>query len=136
MRLRKAERVDFPDIVRLARRLDLDYADMEADGFWVVEEGGRILGICGLKNHPECLELCTLGVDKKYRDRGWGAQLVRAVLNEVPGDLYLATVIPDFFVRFGFVKADSVSPSMVKKAEWCAGCRPELCTVMVRKGRK
>jgi predicted N-acetyltransferase YhbS len=75
-------------------------------------------------------------VDEKWRGRGWGGQLVRAVLREVPGELYLATVIPDFFARFGFEKAAAFPGSMVKKAEWCAGCTPELCTVMVKQARK
>jgi N-acetylglutamate synthase-like GNAT family acetyltransferase len=87
----------------------------------------------GLKMHPECFELCALGVDEKWRGRGWAGQLVRALLQEAPGNLYLATIIPGYFARFGFVKAEAVPPSMIKKPEWCAGCRPELCTVMVRK---
>jgi N-acetylglutamate synthase-like GNAT family acetyltransferase len=134
MRVRKAKEADFPDIIRLAKKYSLDYAEMEEDGFWVADEGGGIRGICGLKKHPECFELCVLGVDAEWRGRGWGGQLVRAVLRDVPGELYLATVIPSFFVRFGFEKADVVPASMVKKAEWCAGCTPELCTVMVRPG--
>jgi len=133
MPIRKANKADFPDIIRLAKACSLDYEGMEADAFLVAEERGRILGICGLKKHPECFELCALGVGMKWRGRGWGGRLVRAVLGEAPGEIYLATVIPGFFAPFGFEKAVAVPPSMVKKAEWCAGCRPELCTVMVKK---
>jgi N-acetylglutamate synthase-like GNAT family acetyltransferase len=134
MRVRKAKKADFPDIIRLAKMYNLDYSGMEADDFWVAEESGRIRGICGLKKHLECSELCALGVDEEVRGRGWGGQLVRAVLRDAPGELYLATVMPSFFARFGFEKTDVVPGSMVKKAEWCAGCTPELCTVMVRQG--
>jgi N-acetylglutamate synthase-like GNAT family acetyltransferase len=134
MRVRKAGRTDFPDIARLAKASNLDYEGMEADGFWVVEEGGRIRGICGLKKHPECRELCALGVEEEWRGRGWGEKLVCAVIREAPDELFLATVIPNFFARFGFEKADTIPGSMVKKSAWCAGCRPELCTVMVRRG--
>lgn len=136
MTIRKATEADFPEIIRLARGMDLDYSGMETDDFYVAEQGGQILGICGLKKHPECLELCSLGVEKDWQGRGLGRQLVRVVLGTAPGDLYLATVIPGFFARFGFRKAEAVPPSMVKKAEWCAGCRPELCTVMLKKGRE
>ena len=134
MRVRKAEKADFPDIIRLAKTHNLDYAGMEADGFWVADEDGRVRGICGLKRHRECWELCALGVEEAWRGRGWGGKLVRAVLRKVPAELYLATVIPGFFTHFGFKKTDVVPASMVKKAEWCAGCTPELCTVMVRQG--
>jgi N-acetylglutamate synthase-like GNAT family acetyltransferase len=132
MRVRKANKADFPAIIRLARKYNLDYAGMEADGFWVAEEGGRVRGICGLKKHHECWELCALGVEEAWRGQGWGGKLVRAVIREVPGNLHLATIIPVFFARFGFKKADIVPASMIKKTEWCAGCTPELCTVMVR----
>lgn len=136
MFIRKANRADVPEVIRLAKTCSLDYEGMAADAFFVAEEGGRILGLCGLKKHPECLELCALGVDEEWRGRGYGKRLVRAALREAPGDLYLATVIPGFFAPFGFEKADAVPPSMVKKGEWCVGCRPELCTVMVKKGKK
>lgn len=134
MRVRKARKADFLQIVQLARKYSLDYAGMEADDFWVVGEAGRIRGICGLKRHPECVELCALGVEEKWRRLGLGIQLARAVVRNVKGELFLATVIPDFFVRLGFERAEAVPASMVKKAEWCAGCTPELCTVMVRRG--
>jgi N-acetylglutamate synthase-like GNAT family acetyltransferase len=136
MLIRKAGRADLAEVIRLARACALDYEGMEADAFLVAEEGGRILGICGLKKHPECLELCALGVAEEWRGRGYGKRLVQEALKEAPGELYLATIIPGFFAPFGFAKPDIVPPSMVKKAEWCAGCRPELCTVMVRKGKK
>jgi N-acetylglutamate synthase-like GNAT family acetyltransferase len=136
MFIRKANRADLPEIIRLAKTSSLDYEGMEADAFLVAEEGGRILGICGLKKHPECLELCALGVDEEWRGRGYGKRLVQEALKEAPGELYLATVIPGFFAPFGFRKTDFVPPSMVKKGEWCAGCRPELCTVMVKKREK
>jgi len=134
MRIRKASKADFPQIQGLARKYGLDYAGMEADDFWVAGEGDRILGLCALKKHPDCLELCALGVDEKRRGRGWGERLVRAVVRNAKGELFLATVIPGFFARLGFKRTAAVPASMVKNKEWCAGCTPELCAVMVRRG--
>lgn len=122
--------------MKLAVANNLDYPGMQADDFWVAEEGGQIVGIVGLKRHPECLELCALGVDEGRRGRGWGSRLVWAILRKEPRAIYLATVIPGFFARFGFEKAEAVPSSMVKTAEWCAGCRPECCLVMMRKAQK
>jgi N-acetylglutamate synthase-like GNAT family acetyltransferase len=134
MRVRKARKEDFRRIVRLARKTGLDYAGMEADAFWIAGEGSRILGLCALKKHPDCNELCALGVDARWRGRGWGERLARAVIRNAEGELFLATVIPSFFVRLGFKRAEAIPPSMVKNKEWCAGCTPELCTVMSRRG--
>ena len=136
MRIRKARKEDFPRLVRLARTCGLDYAGMEADDFWVAGEGDLVLGLCALKKHPDCLELCALGVDEKWRGRGWGDRLARTVIRNANGTLFLATVIPAFFARLGFKTTKDVPASMIKNAEWCAGCTPELCTVMVRQGKR
>jgi len=119
-------------IIRLARRLGLDYSGMEADDFWLAGESGEIIGICGLKTHRDCLELCALGVQESWRRTGVGTRLVRAVLQAAGSEVYLATVIPDFFTRFGFRATDQIPSPMIKKADWCQGCRRELCQIMIR----
>jgi N-acetylglutamate synthase-like GNAT family acetyltransferase len=131
MRIRRARASDFPQILALARRLNLDYSGMATDEFWVAADGEKILGICGLKKHPDCAELCALGVEESRRGRGLGRRLVRAVLRADELEIYLATVIPGYFAGFGFREADFIPTSMVKKADWCEGCRRELCRVMV-----
>ncbi len=133
MRIRKAQQKDWTPILSLAARLSLDYQGMEADDFWVATEGEKIIGICGLRQHGDCQELCSLGVKESFQRKGVGSRLVKRLLQETKGDIYLATIIPQFFTQLGFKKAEAIPSSMVKKAEWCAGCRRELCTVMLRK---
>jgi N-acetylglutamate synthase-like GNAT family acetyltransferase len=133
MRIRKAKKSDFSNVIHLSQKYDLDYTSMEADDFWVAEEGKKILGIVGLKKHDDCLELCSLGVEEIYRNRGIAKKLVLALLKKAKGNVYLATVIPGFFEKFGFEKANVIPASMIKKSDWCKGCNKELCTVMMRK---
>jgi len=133
MRLRNATKTDSPQILDLAKKLELDYSGMEADDFLVAEESRKIVGICALKKHKDCLELCSLGVDENYRKLGLGKKLVLGVLKKAKGEVYLATIIPDFFEKFGFKKSTQIPLSMVKKSDWCQGCKKELCTVMVKK---
>ena len=135
MRLRKAIKSDFPAILRIARAHNLNYAGMEADDYWVAAEGNAVFGICGLRKNPDCRELCSLGVVTEMRGRGLGTRLVRRLLRDIRGDIHLATIIPEFFSRLGFEKMPVRPPSMVKTEEWCVGCMPERCTVMVRKER-
>jgi len=135
MRIRKGRASDLPQILSLAQKLNLDYLGMAADDFWVAAEGEKVWGICGLKKHPDCAELCALGVEESRRRRGLGGRLVRAVLRAEDAEIYLATVIPGYFSGFGFCEADLVPASMIKKADWCEGCRRELCRVMVIKKR-
>lgn len=105
---------------------------MEKDEFWMAEEDGRILGVVGLKRHRDCLELLSLCVATNRRKSGIGAGLVRAVTGEVRGPIHLATVIPRFFEKFGFIKAPLIPVGMKKDPSWCEGCDRSLCTVMVR----
>jgi N-acetylglutamate synthase-like GNAT family acetyltransferase len=133
MLIQKARAADFPQIRSLAAKFNLDYADMEEDDFWVAAQGRKIVGICGLKKHPDCLELCALGMASRYRNRGLGRKLVAALLEDSAGDIYLTTIIPGFFEKLGFESADRIPPSLVKQEEWCAGCRRDRCRVVVKK---
>ncbi|MDH7512027.1 MAG: GNAT family N-acetyltransferase [Clostridiales bacterium] len=133
MSVRKALKDDLPQISALAAKHNLDYENMAVDDFWVVEEGDKIIGICGLRKHPDCLELCSLGVEETVQKRGLGRRLVKTLLQETSGDIYLATVIPEFFRKLGFEEAASIPPSMIKKADWCAGCSRAGCTIMIKK---
>jgi N-acetylglutamate synthase-like GNAT family acetyltransferase len=133
MPIRKARRGDLPLVRKLAESLGLDSPGMENDTFWVAEDKGRIEGICGLKSHPECLELYALGVKERERGRGTGGDLVRALIREVKGDIYLATIIPGFFERLGFSRTSEFPPFIVRGGGWCEGCDRALCTVMMRR---
>ncbi|MGZ5439126.1 MAG: hypothetical protein ACXWFJ_04710, partial [Candidatus Aminicenantales bacterium] len=62
MRIRKIRPGEAAPAVELARTLGLDYPSVESDPLWVAEEGGRTIGLVALKKHPDCLELCALGV--------------------------------------------------------------------------
>jgi N-acetylglutamate synthase-like GNAT family acetyltransferase len=135
MLVRKCRPEDVPRAVELARSLGLDYPGMESDRLWVAEESGAIAGLVVLKEHPDCLELCGLGVDSRSRGKGLAKALVEALMAQAPADVHLATTIPGFFETCGFDKASDVPATFPAKHKtaWCDGCRRELCTVMLRK---
>ena len=136
MHVRKALPREIPNAVGLARSLGLDYPGMEGDAFWVAEDdGGRTVGVVALKRHPDCLELCTLGVEPGSRGRGMAKALVEALMAEAPGPVHLATVIPGFFESCGFERTAVVPRAFIDKwrSDWCDGCDRRLCTVMLRK---
>ncbi|MCX6569510.1 MAG: GNAT family N-acetyltransferase [Candidatus Aminicenantes bacterium] len=135
MRVRKCCPEDIPAAVELARTLGLDYPGMESDMIWVAEESGVIVGLVALKKHPDCWELCGLGVDPRSREKGLGKTLVEALMAEAPADVHLATVIPGFFETCGFGRTSDVPATFPakRKTSWCDGCPRERCTVMLRK---
>jgi N-acetylglutamate synthase-like GNAT family acetyltransferase len=135
MLLRNACPEDFPAIRDLAGRLNLAYEGMERDLFWVAEDETRIIGHVGLKRHSDSDELVGLGVDPDRRSAGLGGRLIEALWAETSGDVYLATVIPGFFERYGFRPTVAGPAGMAKDPAWCEGCPRERCTIMIR-GRR
>jgi len=135
MRVRKCRPEDIPCAVELARSLGLDYPGMESDRLWVAEESAEIVSLVALKEHPDCLELCALGVEPRFRGKGVGKDLVEAVMATASGRVHLATIIPEFFEACGFEKSADIPATFPEKRKtaWCDGCPQERCTVMVRK---
>jgi len=135
MAVRKIRPQDLASAVGLARRLGLEYPGLETDAIWVAEEDGRTVGLVALKGHADCLELCALGVDPAYRGRGIAKALIEALLVEAPGDVYLATIIPEFFEGCGFHIIKTGVPATFpakRRTAWCEGCPQERCRVMRR----
>ncbi|HVP90936.1 MAG TPA: GNAT family N-acetyltransferase [Terriglobales bacterium] len=137
MRVRNAGEKDIPAAVGLAGSLGLAYPGMEGDRLWVAEDekDGRVVGVVALKEHPDCHELCALGVAPSWRGRGVAKALVRALLAEAPGTVHLATVIPGFFEAIGFERAAGAPRTFIdrRKTSWCDGCDRTRCTVLLRK---
>ena len=134
MRIRKALPEDIPHAVALAVRLGLDYPGIDADTLWVALAAGRTVGLVSLKTHPDCLELCALGVDPEHRGKGVAQALVEALMAEARGAVHLATIIPGFFEACGFRVTQDVPAAFPakRKTAWCDGCPKEHCTVMAR----
>lgn len=130
--IRNARPEDFPAVRRLAETLDLDYPGMESDRFWLAEEAAGIRGIVALLRHPDCLELVSLGVAPEARSAGLGGRLIETLVASADGDVYLATVIPDYFERHGFVRTVRAPRGLAKDPAWCDGCDKARCTVMIR----
>jgi N-acetylglutamate synthase-like GNAT family acetyltransferase len=135
MRVRIARGEETGRAVELARRLGLDYPEMERDTLWIAEEDGRVAGLVALKTHADCLELCGLGVDPAFRGRGLARTLVEALMAEAPGEVHLATIISEFFERCGFhIIRKGIPPTFParRRTAWCEGCPRERCAVMRR----
>ena len=136
MQVRKIRPGQAAPAVELARKLGLDYPGMEADPLWIAEDEGETIGLVALKTHPDCLELCALGVHPRFQEKGVAKALVEALMAEAPGDIHLATIIPGFFESRGFRIIEEAIPATFpakRRTAWCQGCPQERCTVMSRK---
>jgi len=75
--------------------------------FFVFEEAGKIKGCCGLHVAWEDLaEIKSLAVDEDSQNKGIGAMLVKAALEDAKNlrvkRVFALTYVPEFFERSGF----------------------------------
>jgi len=135
MNIRKARAGDGGRVAAFARKHAMDYAGMEEDEFLLAEDGGRLAGIVALKRHADCLELCALCVEDADRGTGLGRLLVEELIRLAGGPVHLATILPGFFEKWGFVRISEAPAGMKKDPDWCEGCDRSRCTLMVREAR-
>jgi N-acetylglutamate synthase-like GNAT family acetyltransferase len=133
--VRPARPGDLPDVERILSSLDLDYPGRDLSAFRVLESGGRVVGVAEVRPIPGGSLLGCVGVEESQQGAGLGRTLVEGALAGAPGDVWLYTLIPDFFGKLGF----EVAPDRARgvPARWlynCRACEPERCRAMVRRG--
>lgn len=108
----------------LPRSLNQLYENLR--DFWVIEQGGKIIGCCAVHLSWENLaEIKSLAVLKKYQEKGMGTKLVYACLLEArelgAKSVFVLTYRPAFFKKFGFKR---ISSSKLPHKIWaeCINC--------------
>jgi N-acetylglutamate synthase-like GNAT family acetyltransferase len=74
-----------------------------------------------------------MGTAKDRQGRGIAVKLLQSLLKKGNKDVYLYTIIPDFFKKFGFGSAPLCSNLPARKNFNCEQCYPENCVCMCRK---
>lgn len=115
--IRKAQIQEVPEIRRFLAEFTLEggilprtLADLYGqlrDYFVYREDRGPIIGVAALHVCWAGLgEIRSLAVRQEQRGSGLGSQLVRTCLDEARilglNEIFLLTLVPDFFKRFGF----------------------------------
>jgi len=129
--IRNAKPSDMDKVFEIALKYDLDSNDMDYKDFIIAEDNNKIAGFGRLWKHDDAIELGTVGVVEEYRGKKVAEKIIKELLNRTDKDVYLTTLIPGFFEKFGFKMLDVAPPqSMIRKKEWCEGCTKVGCTVM------
>lgn len=105
------------------------------------EESGRRIGASGIcRDHGEYVLRCV-AVEEEFRGRGYGMQLVRAVIDEAEQSgakrLWLTAKVPKFYEKFGFRVVPREEAPFVTKCVECPqyhnGCESEVMVMTVRR---
>ena len=114
-----ASEADGLKIRSLLQVLHLDQEDLNLQEFKVCKLGHELIAIGRIRQHDDCLELCSLGVDELHRGKGVGKLLIKALLSEQHQDVYVVTEIPGYFQEQGFKITDKVWTSLLLKQKRC-----------------
>lgn len=123
----------------LAEGLPLDGVADHFESYFVLEDGGRIVGAAGLELYGSAALLRSVVVATHAKRAGLGSLLTERALEEARArgaeNVYLlTTTAEDFFPRFGFepVARDDV-PIAVRSSREFQGACPASAVVMRRR---
>ncbi len=107
MIIKKATKKDLSSIIRLIRSERADGRKVSYGQFLVAKDKNEIIGCVRIKELKDCLELGTLVVLPKYRNKSIGSKLVKSILakdKRRPIYLLCFTEMASFYSKAGFVK--------------------------------
>lgn len=114
--LRPAALDDEKNIKDLIHQSHLNPMNLDWERFIVAEEEGQFVGCVQLKPHKDgARELASLAVIKERRESGIGAMLVKAIVEQNPGELYLMCEgsLTGYYQRFGF---EEIGPEVMPRS--------------------
>ncbi len=108
----------------LPRTLSSIYEDIR--DYYVVKNGGHVVGVCGLRIFwKDLAEVRSLAVHPDFQKKGLGKKLVNLCLKEAKKmgikKIFILTMVPGFFRKIGFREADADALPMKVWGE-CKDC--------------
>lgn len=130
---RWAQAADAEGVGRLLESLELMRPATATERFVVAHEGERLVGMAHVERAGEALFVSSVGVDEAFQGRGIGAGLMRHIHSSHEREIYLYTIIPQFFTRLGFTAVEPPAFLPERKIFGCDACLPRSCVCMVKK---
>ncbi|MBI5700379.1 GNAT family N-acetyltransferase [Candidatus Saganbacteria bacterium] len=131
-KVRKATPNDKETIDKILKELDIYFFAQEYNDFHIAEKDGAVAGVAKLTKYGDILFLSSVGAATGFQGQGIATELLNELFKNAQLPIYLYTVIPDFFKKFGFIETPPI-PSLPKKNLLeCNECFPGKCACMVR----
>jgi N-acetylglutamate synthase-like GNAT family acetyltransferase len=133
VKIRRAKNSDSNVIDRLLHNLELWHSSLSIDSFWVAEDDAGILGCVHLEDFGDNIYLSSLGVTNEKRGQGIASALLKEAVAAFQKDIFIYTIIPDFFEKQGFIRATAPNDIPGRSIYNCAACCLNECKCMVLK---
>ncbi|UCH26793.1 MAG: GNAT family N-acetyltransferase [Trueperaceae bacterium] len=129
LKIRAASEGDFTFIVSLLKRAGLPKDGLQDTRLYVLENGGRIVGLIGFEAYGDAVLLRSLVVEPTWRGEGYGTALLQHAIAEAHRSgacvVYgLTLTIADWLERLGFeeVSKSSIPSPILSSAEFQGAC--------------
>lgn len=118
---------NFQIVKQHIKEMQLDNRMLAAEQFVVSLLQNDVIGFGRLRNYSLCSEIGSIGVLTKYRGKGVGKKIVTKLIENFYAinrnrkkELYVVTIIPAYFQKFGFrVIEDPWPKEIVDKYSYC-----------------
>lgn len=119
MIIRKPSEKEFEQVCNYICELELDNRDLKQQQFVAAFFNDQLVGFGRLREHADCVELCSVGVIPSHQQKGIGKAIVANLINSTDQDIYLVSIIPEFFIPFGFQVVEEYPTSVKNKINYC-----------------
>ncbi|MBU1616766.1 MAG: GNAT family N-acetyltransferase, partial [Candidatus Margulisbacteria bacterium] len=102
--IRPAKADDLPAIKAILKEVDEYSAAQDWAYFQVADKSGEVVGTVKLDEYKDFYFLSYLALKPAEQNQGIASFLLAQALTRARKDIYLYTIIPEFFRRFGFTQ--------------------------------
>ena len=117
--LRIPDNTEFSTIKIFVHEFELDDRELIPDEFTAAFFNSALAGFGRLREHPNCTEICTLGIMETHRKKGIAKKITTELIQRAKNEIYLVCIIPEFFSQLGFSIVDEFPSSMQNKLDYC-----------------
>lgn len=110
---------EFLQIRNYIQQFELDDRNLQQEEFIAAFRENELVGFGRLREHSDCIELCSLGVVTEHRRQGIGKAIVSELIKQTNKDIHLVCIIPDFFTPFNFRIVQNYPFAIQDKLNYC-----------------
>jgi len=131
--IRQPNETEFVEVRNHLKKFVLDSSEATKEQFKVLLYDDKLAAFGRLKQRNDGVELCSVGVVEEYRGKKLGEAIVKDILSIVKTDVYLVTVIPNFFKKLGFIETKEYPASLQHKRDnFCEYHHPGDCITVMK----
>lgn len=126
MTFRTPSEQEFLLIRNYIQQFELDNRNLKQEEFIAAframpagRQENELVGFGRLREHSDCIELCSLGVVTQYRRQGIGKAIVSELIKKSKSSIHLVCIIPDFFSPFNFQIVKNYPSAIQDKLDYC-----------------